>query len=150
SAKDQLALENKVTVALYLEANPGVSDADAKAILADVNADSGTASAIAAIDALVSTDSQTHTLTVGQNTIAGSDNGDTFNAPIVQNQNGAVTNTLESGDVLNAGSGVDTLNADLTLTTSAGIPIGPAISPTTNGIEIVNLRAQTPNSDILT
>ena len=43
-------------------------------------------------------------LTVGEDTIIANAAGQTFTAPIVQNQLGAITNTLESGDVI-AGHG---------------------------------------------
>ena len=89
----------------------------------------------------------TDTLTTEQDDIEGTDDDDVFEAPIVQNELGAVTNTLESGDVVNGLEGNDTLNADLTLTTSGTVPVGPAISPNTNSVENVFLRAQSAAVD---
>ena len=87
-------------------------------------------------------------LTVGADNIDGVAGNTTYTAPIVQNQNGAVTNTLESGDVISAVGTGNKLVADLTLTTSGGIPAGSAISASTNNIQVVELRSQTPLLDI--
>ena len=87
-------------------------------------------------------------LTVGEDNIDGVAGNTTYTAPIVQNQNGAVTNTLESGDVISAVGTGNKLVADLTLTTSGGIPAGSAISASTNNIQVVELRSQTPLLDI--
>ncbi len=87
-------------------------------------------------------------LTVGADNIDGVAGNTTYTAPIVQNQNGAVTNTLESGDVISAVGAGNKLVADLTLTTSGGIPAGSAISASTNNIQVVELRSQTPLLDI--
>ena len=87
-------------------------------------------------------------LTVGADTIDGVAGNTTYTAPIVQNQNGAITNTLESGDVISAVGTGNKLVADLTLTTSGGIPVGPAISAATNNIQVVELRAQSVSLDL--
>lgn len=90
--------------------------------------------------------SDSNVLTYGTDYLFGHD---VYNAPVVQNPTlGNVTNTLETGDTIlgNAGGG-GVLNADLTLTTTGGIPVGPAISSITNNIDKIVLRAQTGNVD---
>ena len=88
-------------------------------------------------------------LTVGEDTIIANAAGQTFTAPIVQNQLGAITNTLESGDVI-AGMGMgNKLVADIAVSTIGLLPIGPAISAATNNVQVVELRAQTINLDLL-
>ncbi|EGV28516.1 Na-Ca exchanger/integrin-beta4 [Thiorhodococcus drewsii AZ1] len=86
-------------------------------------------------------------LTLGQDTLIGDDQDNLFTAPVVQNVVGALANTLETGDVINGEGGRDTLIADLTTTGSSSVPSGPAISATTNGVEVVHLRAQYPQDD---
>lgn len=84
-------------------------------------------------------------LTFGHDDLSGSND---YYAPVVQNPTlGSVTNTLETGDIIR---GIDggTLTADLVLSSQAGIPIGPAISSTTNNIDKIILRAQTGQLDI--
>lgn len=90
-------------------------------------------------------------LTVGKDDITVEGDNNTVYAPIEQNFLGAVTNTLESGDIIRGedGSVGNTLVADLTLGVSGTIPIAPAISATTNNIDKVVLRAQTGNLDIV-
>ena len=81
-------------------------------------------------------------LTTDQDNIVGTAGDDTFTAPIVQNQLGAVTNTFESGDRLDGGAGRNVLEADLTATVSGTIPVGPAVSASTVNIQEVYLRFQ--------
>lgn len=84
-------------------------------------------------------------LTYGHDDLSGSND---YYAPVVQNPTlGSITNTLETGDIIR---GIDggTLTADLVLSSQAGIPIGPAISSTTNNIDKIILRAQTGQLDI--
>lgn len=143
SAADTLVLDNKAEVAQYYTnaAGDDYTEADARDAISDV--DGSSESVTEAKDDVDNIGVESTTpLTTGQDTLEGTGGNDVFEAPIVQNQNGAVTNTLESGDVIDGGEGTDTLNADLTLTTSGSIPVGPAIAPTTNDVEVVNFRAQ--------
>lgn len=89
-------------------------------------------------------------LTVGKDNILVEGNDNTVYAPVEQNFLGAVTNTLESGDVINGTEGAtgNTLVADLTLGVSGSMPIAPAISAETNNIDNVVLRAQSINLDL--
>ena len=89
------------------------------------------------------------TLTDGIDNLTGNSLDNTFDAPVVQNNLGALSNTLETGDTLNGGGGTDTLNVDLTAVGSIAVPIGPAISPITDSVEIVNLRNQFVLTDSL-
>ena len=80
---------------------------------------------------------QVFTLTAGSDTGAaftGTSGNDTFEAPVVQDGAGNLTDTLQNVDQLNGGEGTDTLNA--TLTANVG-----TVTPTLTGIEVVNVRA---------
>ena len=101
SAQDQLALENKVSVAIYMEQNPGLTNDEAKAILAGVgNAPGAVAAGKAAVDDALDPTGDTFVLTAGQDNITGTSKDDTFLA----NQS-----TLQTGDILNGNGGDDTL-----------------------------------------
>lgn len=65
--------------------------------------------------ALVDSDVQTFTLTRGEDNLTGTDGDDIFQAPVIQDNAGNSKNTLENIDVLDGGSGVDTLNTTLSL-----------------------------------
>ncbi|NKX42446.1 DUF4214 domain-containing protein [Rhodobacteraceae bacterium R_SAG2] len=168
AGQDLTILNNKTEVALdWVQSTadiPGFSyfnedgsinaaaEASAKGVLDGVDATpESVAEGKAETDAYVAgygeTPAGSTVLTVGVDDLTGTSGDDVFTAPLAQNELGAVTNTFESGDSLDGGEGMDTLNADLTLTTSGTIPVGPAISATTNGIEVVNLREQTLNID---
>ncbi|WP_029889641.1 beta strand repeat-containing protein [Polycyclovorans algicola] len=88
-------------------------------------------------------------LTTGQDSLVGTDGDDVFTAPIVQNQLGAVTNSFESGDSLDGGAGRNILEADITASVSGTIPIGPAISASTENIQEVYLRHQFPVLEVV-
>lgn len=89
------------------------------------------------------------TLTTGQDSLTGTAGDDVFSAPIVQNQLGAVTNSFESGDSLDGGAGRNILEADITASVSGTIPIGPAISASTENIQEVYLRHQFPVLEVV-
>lgn len=146
-------LANKVAVAKYVtevQLNGSTDVSVLQGVLAGVTATSDV-STPAKIEAIIAGSGPVvnGNLTVGIDRIMGNVEGQTYKAPIVQNQNGAVTNTLESGDVIAAVGTGNKLVVDLALTTSGGIPVGPAISAATNNIQVVELRAQTVNTDIL-
>ncbi|UOA33724.1 hypothetical protein DSM110093_03820 (plasmid) [Sulfitobacter sp. DSM 110093] len=164
--QDLTILNNKTAVALdWVQSTADISgfsyfnedgsinaaaEASAKGVLDGVDATEesvaeGQAETAAYLDAYGETGAIA--LEVGVDNLTGTSGDDVFNAPIEQNMLGAVTNTFESGDTLDGGEGMDTLNVDMTLTTSGTIPVGPAISATTNSIEVVNLREQTLNID---
>lgn len=88
-------------------------------------------------------------LTVGQDNLTGTAGDDVFSASLAQNPLGAATNTFESGDVLNGGGGRNKLEADVTAVVSGAVPVGPAISATTTGIQEVYLRHQFPVLDAI-
>ena len=146
-------LANKVAVAKYVtevQLNGSTDVSVLQGVLAGVTATSDV-STPAKIEAIIAGSGPVvnGNLTVGIDHIMGNVEGQTYTAPIVQNQNGAVTNTLESGDVIAAVGTGNKLAVDLTLTASGGIPVGPAISAATNNIQVVELRAQTVSTDIL-
>ena len=145
-------LANKVAVAKYVtevQLNGSTDVSVLQGVLAGVTATSDV-STPAKIEAIIAGSGPVvnGNLTVGIDHIMGNVEGQTYKAPIVQNQNGAVTNTLESGDVIAAVGTGNKLVVDLTLTTSGGIPVGPAISAATNNIQVVELRAQSATLDI--
>lgn len=145
-------LANKVAVAKYVtevQLNGSTDVSVLQGVLAGVTATSDV-STPAKIEAIIAGSGPVvnGNLTVGIDHIMGNVEGQTYTAPIVQNQNGAVTNSLESGDVIAAVGTGNKLVVDLTLTTSGGIPVGPAISAATNNIQVVELRAQSATLDI--
>lgn len=75
-------------------------------------------------------------LTVGQDRLVGTSLADTFYAYIFDNQN-----TLQSGDRIDGGAGVDTLYADI------GNSQSFAITPILSNVENVIFRAQTVHAD---
>jgi hypothetical protein len=124
-------LANKVTAGLYYAVDLGGNDvALSKAINAAVTATDVTAAKTIAA-AGVST-GQNFALTLNQDTLTGTALDDTFNANLLQDNNAAATNSLQSFDTLNGGAGVDTLNVTL----NAG-----SAAPTLQNIEKINLTA---------
>ncbi len=145
-------LANKVAVAKYVtevQLNGSTDVGVLQGVLAGVTATSDV-STPAKIEAIIggSASGSANNLTVDVDNIFGTTEGQTYKAPIVQNQNGAVTNTLESGDVIAAVGTGNKLVADLTLTISGDMPTGAAINAATNNIQVVELRAQTATTDV--
>src|SRR5690606_3927951 len=109
SAQDQLALEKKVSVAIYMEQNPGLTDEQAKDILATVDASSDVDDAKVAVDATIAENNNpigdTFVLTAGQDIVDGTAKADTFEA---------TDSTLQNGDNLDGGEGYDTLKLAVT------------------------------------
>lgn len=89
---------------------------------------------------------QPSTLTTGQDTLVGTSANNTFFSNVVQNVNGQQVNTLGSGDVLNGGSGVDTLSAKVTAGAFVNGGQTMPIQPETASIE--NIKLQAVNSGI--
>lgn len=142
---------NKVAVAQYLTEVKMVNTEDLGKLagyLANVTAESDTSSP-ETIEQLVGSVGDTPTeLTLGKDKIVATEAGLTFTAGLEQASTlGNVSNTLESGDSIIAKGEGNTLKADLTLTTTGGVPAGPAISATTENIQKVVLRAQTGPTD---
>lgn len=139
---------NKVAVAQYLTEVKMVNTEDLGVLsgyLANVTAESDTSSN-EAIEQLFGKDSVE--LTLDKDNIVATQEGLTFTAGLAQAGTlGNVSNTLESGDKIIAKGEGNTLKADLTLTTTGGVPAGPAISAITENIQKVVLRAQTGPTD---
>lgn len=108
------------------------SAATARAFLSTIAGTAATQDAIntAVINAVGSTNAS-QSLTTGQDNIIGSPAADVFTANIFDN-----SNTLQSGDKITGGAGVDRLNADI------GNSQKFAITPETTGVEQVAIRAQ--------
>ena len=101
SAADQLVLENKISVAIYMENNPGWTIEQSADILATVTSDPASVTAAkAAVDAALDPTGDTFILTSGQDIIDGTAKDDTFSA---------TENTLDTGDNLDGGDGDDVL-----------------------------------------
>ncbi|MEQ6434616.1 hypothetical protein V8Z74_06140 [Comamonas sp. w2-DMI] len=144
---------NKVAVAQYLTEVKMVNTEDLGVLsgyLANVTAESDTSSN-EAIEQLVTVPGTNDTeLGLGKDNIVATEAGLTFTAGLAQAGTlGNVSNTLESGDSIIAKGEGNKLVADLITTVTGGIPVGPAISATTQNVQVVELRAQTTNSDIL-
>lgn len=86
---------------------------------------------------------ETYTLTEGRDNITGTADNDTFIADVGQNQNGAISNALATGDRLDGGDGYDVLQATLINDNEVdGVNLlGQAPRPTTNNIEEVRIEA---------
>ena len=80
-------------------------------------------------------DGQTFTLTAGMDNLIGSAFADNFVARTINNGN-----TLQDGDSIDGGAGLDTLYVDFT-------NLGNAITPVLKNIEAVVIRAQTTTTD---
>ena len=97
---------------------------------------------------------ETLTLTDGVDNLQGQDGEDNiFDAPVVQSSTGFgnVTNTFETGDILDGGEdSTNILQADLISSVIGAQPTGPAISATTDNIQEVYFRVQDLASDQVT
>ena len=87
----------------------------------------------------------------GHDFVTGSSYDDTFYAPLTQTDDGRVTNTLESGDVIDGKGGNDTLIADVSYTVTSnnntGRPGTEAIAPVVKDVEKIELTAQYCTAD---
>jgi hypothetical protein len=161
---DKVAVENKLAASHAFTAGidtapeiVGYSGADANAVavafLAGITATPATPAEVdAAIAASVAAGSGNggatdFMLTDGVDNLFGNDQDNVFSAPVVQNQNGDLVNSFETGDSVNGGAGTDTLNITLIDSQSTNFVGAPAISATTSDVEIVNVRAQYINVD---
>jgi hypothetical protein len=135
-----------VEVARYATETLLTKEAD-QAILRTVT--SSSASVDAAKEALAGTGGDpvlSLKLTVGEDTLMGNSSDNIFKANVVQNSLGQQVNTLGSGDELNGGAGVDTLNAKITAGVYAGSTslyggYGMPIQAETNSVEKINFQA---------
>ncbi len=105
------------------------------------------AKAEAQLNADLSGDGETKFLSVSQDMLDGTSSNDAFKAYVAQNDNGQQVNTLGSGDVINGGSGTDTLDAQVTAgafvngTASSNM----AVAPVTTSVENIVLHAEIAN-----
>lgn len=164
---DKTILENRVTAATTFTASldtgaeilayqGDAANAVAKQWLAGVTDDASLKAAVT-VDVLTSTvtqmggsntggqPSQNFTLTVGQDTLKGTTANDTFVAKVVQNVNGEQTNQLATGDSINGGAGVDTLNAVVQTASALNNSPASAITPETVDVEVANFTALSVN-----
>ena len=141
---DNVALANKVAVANnYTDSNDDYDAADipiASGILSGVNeTDASVAVANGDIAELfdgTGTGGIVLDLTTSQDQLTGSASDDEFNAYIFNN-----SNTLQSGDMVDGGDGEDTLFADV------GSSQAFAITPHTDSVEKLIVRAQSTGND---
>lgn len=148
--------DNKAAVAEYYSVVQGGSATGVTSLQAVVNGVTATTdvSTPAALEAVIAGNNVdgnvglTLTLTDGIDNIVANAASNTITAAVVQNQNGELVNSLETGDAINGGAGADTLNVVLTNSQSADVDANaPAISATLTGVEIVNVRSQYINTD---
>lgn len=130
---------NKVMVAQWYGEHIGAI-VGSDAVLALVTADPAS---VAAAEAAATGPSTSATyLTVGQDTLTGTAGADTFVANVVQNGNGEQTNQLGTGDSINGGAGIDTLNAKVQVASPLGSYFPTSdIAPETKSVEVANFTA---------
>jgi len=90
---------------------------------------------------------ETTNLIVGQDDVTGTGGDDLFRARVVQNQLGAQTNTLGSGDMIDGGAGRDTLIANIQ--DASPLNAGPtgSIAPETVSVEVAYFNADANYAD---
>jgi|GEM_PF-2050546 len=143
STDDQSVLDNKTEVAEYYTTSAGAnySAASAASTIADVD---GGAGAVAAGKALVDTQfnqGTTFTLTDGRDTKVGTADNDTFLGLAGQNQDGAIANALSTGDMVDGGDGIDTIQASLIRDNEVdGADANMSINARTTNVEKVMLE----------
>lgn len=86
-------------------------------------------------------DGKTYVLKEGRDVETGTGDNDLFIADVGQNQNGAIANSLSTGDRLDGGAGRDTLEATLIEDSVVDHGLGIAPRPITNNIEEVKIEA---------
>ncbi len=159
SGSDALTLANKIAAAInftsaidttseQLAYQGNAAAATARALIGQVNNTTDLVAFQTTITSTLSTLSAgagSFTLTTGLDNLTGTSANDTFNANVVQNGNGEQTNTLATGDHLNGGGGVDTLNATVQAASALNNAPSQAITPITSGLEKTFYTALTVN-----
>lgn len=144
-ANAKALLDKKTTVAEYYSVTQGTSSEDLGVLqgsIANVKFDSDVSNADA-IKQLIGGGASTGVeLTLGRDVINAAVAGQTFEAPVVQNQLGAVANTFETGDVINATGTGNKLAADIVASVVVANAPAPAISATTKNVQVVEFRTQ--------
>ena len=87
-------------------------------------------------------------LTTGFDNLFGTAGIDTFTANVVQNIEGFQTNQLATGDRINGGALVDTLNAVVQRATALGNTTNSAITPVTTSVEQTFYTALTVDNNV--
>lgn len=150
-ADAQALLNNKAAVAEYYSVTLGKSADDLgtlQGVVANVKADSDVSTPEAMDNLIGGSNGDQTELTLGKDKIVATKAGQTFTAGLEQaGMIGNVSNTFESGDsIIGKGDG-NTLKVDLTHTVSGTIPVGPAISASTQNIQVVEFREQAQQVD---
>lgn len=143
---DRQTLDNRVEVAQYYSDNAAAFDkAESADLIADVDANPATVEdAKNAIDGgeQPSVPGDTFVLTEGRDVVTGTDNDDLFVGLVGQNQNGAISNALSTGDMLDGGAGRDRIEATmLNDNETDAFDFGQAPRPITSNIEEVSIEA---------
>lgn len=84
---------------------------------------------------------ETFVLTEGRDNITGTDGDDTFVGLVGQNQNGAVSNALSTGDILDGGAGRDKIEASLINDQRVDAENTLYVAPRTTNIEETHIEA---------
>lgn len=134
---------NEISEVIAYSGNPAAESA--RLFIASVET---TAPTQAAVDAAIVAAGQAatkvaFTMTVAQDIITGSELSDTITARVAQNANGEQTNQLATGDVIDGGTGTDTLNAKVIAASALNAGPAMAITPETTDVEKVNITALT-------
>ena len=127
--------------AVVTPAGPTQAELDAaNASIADLT--SSLADATSTITELQTAASGSNAPSVGADNISGSDDADAVSFMIVQNDAGSQTNQLGTGDVVNLGSGTDTVNAVVQEASALGAGPTSAIMPYYTSVENAMFNAQ--------
>ncbi|MCK0163730.1 DUF4214 domain-containing protein [Marinobacter sp. S6332] len=152
---DAQVLANKVEAAQYYTDNAGATGEefrdDARAAVEDVDGDSASVDASkSATDALdqepseptdPSVPGESFMLTEGRDVVTGTADDDTFVGLVGQNQDGAISNALSTGDRIDGGTGRDTIEATMIFDNEVDIGGNNAPRPITNSVEEVYIES---------
>ncbi|WP_193092489.1 DUF4214 domain-containing protein [Halomonas colorata] len=92
------------------------------------------------------TPGETYVLTEGRDNVTGTANDDTFIGDVGQNQNGAISNALSTGDRLDGAGGRNTIEASLINDNEVDNGVTQAPRPITENIQEVYIEALESNS----
>ncbi|MFG6668617.1 beta strand repeat-containing protein [Halomonas sp. HNIBRBA4712] len=149
-------LRNKIAVSdAYLNSDiQGYSNETLPDLLDNVTADPASVSAgVAAIAEYEAEEpvepgvpGETYILTEGRDNIVGTENDDTFIGDVGQNQNGAISNALSTGDRLDGAGGRNTIEASMIQDNEVDSGVNQAPRPVTQNIQEVYIEALQGNT----
>ncbi|WP_447955907.1 beta strand repeat-containing protein [Vreelandella sp. EE7] len=149
-------LRNKIAVSdAYLNSGiEGYSSETLPNLISNVTADAASVTAaVAAIGEFEAEEpvdpgvqGETYVLTDGRDNVVGTENNDTFLADVGQNQNGAISNALSTGDRLDGAGGRNTIEASMIQDNEVDAGVNQAPRPITQNIQEVYIEALESNT----